>query len=465
MVVEFKVKTINSLKEGFKITGRYGDKGVISKICDNAEYEEKACLKKGNYGFDTFSEMLSDTLGINTSNLGSIEIVDDPCMYYTEDGRKIDICFDVSGAIRRLNTGQVFEVDLNFASERIRQYICTLTSYEEKINIIFEYIGMLNEQQLSTYLSMYKMEVTTEDGTEIMKYDLDFQKAFVDAVEKDGFYIVKRPSSNIRYFTLKKIYERFKDILQPYQLYIDAFGIKGKKVMKKAYIGEKYILVLKQTSAKNFSSRSFGRVNKAGLPAKSSDKKENRAISSNTPVKIGESYIIDASTSTTSYAKYSLFARSSPIGRKELGRILTAKGNPVILKRLPIKKEFTNVNVQIQNARFKAMGFRYKFITDKSMTEEIINQIKTFIDVYNFTFFDAPCTRNFYVHLINAYNNAIRNGATRSSEATWKMILTSQETIMADIPKYVVSSVRSVTYQYDLDKGYLDVKEEDAKVC
>ena len=45
------------------------------------------------------------------------------------------------------------------------------------------------------------------------------------------------------------------------------------------------MLVLKQTSNKNFSARSTGRLDKKGLPAKSNDKKTNLAPYNNNPIK------------------------------------------------------------------------------------------------------------------------------------------------------------------------------------
>ena len=50
-------------------------------------------------------------------------------------------------------------------------------------------------------------------------------------------------------------------------------------------IGSKYMLVLKQTSNKNFSARSTGRLDKKGLPAKSNDKKTNLAPYNNNPIR------------------------------------------------------------------------------------------------------------------------------------------------------------------------------------
>ena len=448
MIVEFKIKSVSGLKEGYKITGRYGDKGVISKICNNEEYEESHGIRKGTELFKSLSEEIAKAFNIDTSSLGSIDIVDDSNMPYDENGVPIDIELDVSGAIRRLNTGQIYEVDINFASERIRQYICTLPTYDEKLDLIFKYIGMLNQNECQTFIDMYRAEVTVND--EIMvRTNEDFKKVFVDSVEKNGFYLIKPPGANIRYEFIEKIYDEFgPEILKPYQLYIDIFGMKRKPLLQKSIVGDKYIFVLKQTTSKNFSSRSTGKTTKAGLPAKSADKKESRALHSNTPVKNGEAHNLLASIDAVTYAKYNIFLRTSPIGRRELGKIMTAKGNPTTLLTLPILETYLAVNVQTLKAKLKVMGLSYEFVTDETLTEEVLNKYKTFFEVYGMTFLDSPINRTYYVYLINAYNKIVRSGTDRG-EIAWKAVMDLPETKIIKISKDILEITKIALFNRD----------------
>lgn len=458
--VEFKTIKEASLKEGYKVTGRYGDKGVISKITDNDEYEKSHGIDKSSSEFGALTDYFAKMLGADHLNPDNIEIVEDEHMPYTEDGRRIDIVLDLSGAVRRLNFGQVYEVDINFMSERIRQHICTLKNYDDKINIIFEYLGMLNQIECQTFIDKYRIKVEGNEKEDMYRVDEDFKKAFCDSVEKDGFYIIKSPDAPIRYDAIKRIYNRFKSICPKYQLYIDRFGIKGKKVILPAVVGEKQILVLKQTSTKNFSSRSMARVSKSGLPAKSSDKKENRKYYADTPLNISEIGAIAPSVEMLDLARYNLFVRSSPAARRSLKKTFLTSGNPLQMKDLPLHETYDNVAVLNLMARFKVMGIRINMVTDKTITEEALNEYSTFFTTFGYTFFDKPKMKKFYTCIISRYNEAIRNGAIRSSELTWKNLMNSDEMKIIKPPKDIVDICKDAIREHEERLGLIPSEDD-----
>ena len=458
--VEFKTIKEASLKEGYKVTGRYGDKGVISKITDNDEYEKSHGIDKSSSEFGALTDYFAKMLGVDHLNPDNIEIVEDEHMPYTEDGRRIDIVLDLSGAVRRLNFGQVYEVDINFMSERIRQHICTLKNYDDKINIIFEYLGMLNQIECQTFIDKYRIKVEGNEKEDMYRVDEDFKKAFCDSVEKDGFDIIKSPDAPIRYDAIKRIYNRFKSICPKYQLYIDRFGIKGKKVILPAVVGEKQILVLKQTSTKNFSSRSMARVSKSGLPAKSSDKKENRKYYADTPLNISEIGAIAPSVEMLDLARYNLFVRSSPAARRSLKKTFLTSGNPLQMKDLPLHETYDNVAVLNLMARFKVMGIRINMVTDKTITEEALNEYSTFFTTFGYTFFDKPKMKKFYTCIISRYNEAIRNGAIRSSELTWKNLMNSDEMKIIKPPKDIVDICKDAIREHEERLGLIPSEDD-----
>lgn len=458
--IEFKTIKEASLKEGYKVTGRYGDKGVISKITDNDEYEKSCGIDKNTPEFGALTDYLAKMVGVDKLNLDNIEIVEDEHMPYTENGTRIDIVLDLSGAVRRLNFGQVFEVDINFMSERIRQYICTLDNYDEKIKIIFEYLSMLNQHECQTFIDKYRIKIEGNERDDLYLLDDEFKKAFCDSVEKDGFYIIKSPDAPIRYDAIKKIYNRFKSICPKYQLYIDRFGIKKKKVILPAVVGEKQIIVLKQTSTKNFSSRSMARVSKSGLPAKSSDKKENRKYYADTPLNISEIGAIAPSVEMLDLARYNLFVRSSPAARRSLKKTFLSSGNPLQVKDLPLHETYDNVAVLNLTARFKVMGIRINMVTDKTITEDALNEYKTFFTTFGYTFFDKPGMKKFYTCVISRYNEAVRNGAIRSSELTWKNLMNSDEMQIAKPPKDIVEICKEAIRAHEKKLGL--IPDEDA---
>lgn len=464
IAVEFKTIKEASIKEGYKLTGRYGDKGVVSKITDNDEYEKEHGIKKNDAHFGAITEYLANMMGIDSNKLNNIEIVEEEHMPYTEDGVRIDILLDLSGSVRRLNFGQIYEVDINFISERIRQHLCTMNDYDAEIKLIFEYLGMLNQAECQTFIDKYRIKIEGTEEENMYLVDEEFKKAFCDSVKKDGFYIIKPPHSKIRYDTIKAIYNRFKDICPKYQLYIDRFGIKGKKVMFPAVVGEKQILILKQTSTKNFSSRSMARVSKSGLPAKSSDKKENRKYYSDTPLNISEIGAIAPSVEMMDFARYNLFVRSSPVARRSLKKTFLTPGNPLQMKDLPIHETYDNVAVLNLMARFKVMGIRIKMVTDKTITEEALNEYKTFITTFGFTFFDKPKMKKFYTCVISRYNEAVRKGAIRSTDQTWENLMNSEEMKIANPPKYIVDLCKTAIHEREVRLGLIPNEEELAAV-
>lgn len=440
IVVEFKTKTIVIPKEGCKVVGRYGDKGVISKICDEAGKS----TAKVDTEYDEFSRLLAKYLEIDKDAM-NLEVVDDESMYYMEDGTPIDICLNSTGAFRRLNTDQVYEVDINFAAERHRQWICTLENDDRKIEEIFKFIGMINETEMETFINKYRVKIEIDDKTTIESKDEEFKHKFVQAVEKDGYYFFKSPSAVVRYEALKRIYEEYGDIIKPYQLYVNVFGMK-KPLMRPAVVGYKYMYLLKQTSNKNFSARSTGRTTKAGIPAKSSDKKENRILTSNTPISISEINNLSSQISMVDFAEYAIPVRTSTLGRKGLGRILKAPGNPVEIKKLPLRKTYTNTPVHILQARLKVIGLGYKFVTPKSLMQEKIDEIVQFFDVYDYTFMDKLSRRPMYLYLVDRYNELTRKGMEADNEETWDAVMELPETKVAKIPNYIVNVVHNTIY-------------------
>ena len=97
VVLEFKVKSIVGLDLGSKVTGRFGNKGVISRVVDDAS----------NSLEDSIVDLVDDgTLSEEDRRLlkSNIAIVDDERMpYYIRDGKRVyaDVQLNSSGAIRR----------------------------------------------------------------------------------------------------------------------------------------------------------------------------------------------------------------------------------------------------------------------------------------------------------------------------------------------------------------------------
>ena len=90
MIMEITVMRDVPLNIGYKISGRYGNKGVISTIVPDEE------------------------------------------MPMLENGKHVEVIFNALGVINRLNSAQLFEVSIKFISNRIVERLKELKTREEK---------------------------------------------------------------------------------------------------------------------------------------------------------------------------------------------------------------------------------------------------------------------------------------------------------------------------------------------
>lgn len=459
ILVTFRTYAVVSLQAGYKLVGRYGDKGVISRIASDEVAEDT--------GETAYIEQMVKDCIINNGPMEelspeelaklsvSFHVVPDSEMPYMEDGTKLDILLNASGAIRRLNNGQLDEVDLAFQMEEIRKEICRTPDIDEKFELLFRFLEIVNRDEYKFYFRKYSSwsQRVTVEGYTIKFFDVNMREEFIRDVEKNGIYLVKPPHARIRYDTVKAVYEAFP-FIQPVQLYLDKFGIARKKIMRKAIVGTKYMYALKQTSNKNFSARSMGRVDKKGMPQKSTDKRDNRAEISHNPLKLGEVHNLMSSISGREMAEHNIFTRSSPVGRKSLKRILQATGDPAKLHRLKIKSSYRNVNADIFNAYVKCWGIRLNFWTDVDRADDIIMDVVQPFKVRNITVLDLPSRRDLYGELFDAYEKAkgeqivVLDDQMDLSTFLWNQIFSSEK--YKDIPEDIQQVCRRATKgEYD----------------
>lgn len=242
-----------------------------------------------------------------------INIVDDERMpYYIQDGKRIycDVQYNSSGTIRRLNPGQLVEVEINFIAEQVQHKIKHASTMAEKEEILFRFLECINTDQHTFFKTLYSSYEETKmiNGVNVRFLGTRYKEAFIKDVEENGFYLVRPPHKPLLFDDVIKAYKEFPDI-KPVDLYVDLFGMKQRKTMRKGIIGYQYILILKQNSNKNFSARSTFRVNRSNLPAKDIAKKTNRSSYARTPVRLSEIYNLMASISGTDLAEYNIFMR------------------------------------------------------------------------------------------------------------------------------------------------------------
>lgn len=454
MVIEFKVKSILGLVPGSKMAGRYGDKGVIAKVANDTNVQE---MMTGT--IDSILDMLGRPINDEEREVlaAQIQIVPDSEMLYT-DKFPVDIILNASGAIRRLNPGQIDEVDINFQSEAVRERVCELPTMEEKENLIFEFMSMLNEDECNFFYEMYRnfdTKLKIKNHTVVLSDEAEKER-FIRNIEEHGFYIRKEHDSGIRYETIKKIYERF-DFIKPLPLYIDIFGTKKRRVIKDGIVADKYMIILKHNSNKNFSARSTFRVNRANLPVKDTTKRDNRSQYSKSPVRIGEAYNLMSSISGALLAEYNIFMRSSTLGRKSLKRILETDGNPLEIKRMKIKDNYVNANADIFNARLKAIGLKVCFTKEDDETDEMIEDAIMPLQIGKYTIYDTPLNKPMYNKLFAKFIEVMESVTMMESYAgekedyAWGEVFKSQDVIDMKVPSEVKEMIISATKNKGID--------------
>lgn len=464
MIIEFKVHALVPLEYGSKITGRYGNKGVVSSIVDT----DRIDLER------TLGEMLASNTDLSPEEIAkytsNIQIVDDARMPYADD-RPIDILLNSSGAIRRLNPGQLCEVETNFIAEELRKVICKTPDMNEKVNMIFKFLDIISADEATFFKKMYD---NFDEEMLIDRYKFRFlgtesKKAFVDDVEKNGFYIVRPPEKPILYKDVMALYEAFP-FIKPIPLYIDLFGIKHRKIIKEGICGSQFVIILKQNSNKNFSARSTFRVNRSNLPAKDVTKKTNRSSYARTPVRLSEIYNLFSSISGRTLAEYNIFMRSSPIGSKSLDRILSADGNPLKIKKLKVRDNYTNSNADILNARLKGIGLAIEFSTREDEAKQYPPDTVVPMVFDGCTVYDKWGNYDMYADIFAAYNKIMRSTVAieaypgEKSDNAWEAVMNDEELHKKypDFNEETINILKAANHQ-KLDKTMKAISESKKK--
>lgn len=325
MNIEFVVERSVGLSEGQKLTGRYGNKGVISQIVEDDE------------------------------------------MPFLENGKRVDVIFNLLGVINRLNPQQLFEQSITFVCDRVCEYMVKNDlPLEEREKLLIDIVTRFNEKQGAKVAEF------------IGRLSKDQRLEFMEETIKNGVLIHNPPlwEEHPMFDILRKIYADYPWIT-PYDVYVNRFG-RTIKIMKPMVVGSMYVIKLKQTSKKGFSARSTGSLSRRGLPEKSNKAKTHQEQYSKTPIRMGDQENINSAIGVPSeiMANIHLYYRSSMIGRRELAEQLMTNIKP--LEEFPHSKEFTNRNMEILQAYLKALGLHIKFHEDRQEVKFYTDDIMSF---------------------------------------------------------------------------------------
>lgn len=344
IVMEFKVEREVGVDIGNKLSGRYGNKGVISIIVPDDE------------------------------------------MPYDADGVPVDITFNTLGVINRLVSMPLYEVAFNGLADQMAKHICACDTMEEKEKYLFKFMSFFDDRGMYTKLKQYYARLDEAGRVD-----------FFEDIKKYGIFISIPPlwETEALYDRLKRMYTELP-VQRKQDMFINKFG-RSIKMMRQLVVGEQYIIKLKQSSKKGFSARSLGYVNMKGLPDKTDRMRNNLQNYSTTPIKHGIDDCNNVNIGVDSYdiAKMHLFYRNSVIGRRESSKLLTE--DPLDFEDFEMKPEYTNRNVEILDALLMCCGKGIMFPGDTIYLDVKSDTIETFLYEHNVYLTDLESMRQILI--------------------------------------------------------------------
>ena len=125
--------------------------------------------------------------------------------------------------------------------------------------------------------------------------------------------------------------------------------------------------------------------------------------------------------------------------------------DPLNVKKWKFKKTYTNVNALNLQARFKTLGIGYRFVTNKSLASENLRNYKSFMDIYEYKFFDYGYNEMYYNFIVRMYKDIMRKGTAEEKNDVWNVILKSEEYEYVNPPKEIFATVMSTIMASDED--------------
>ena len=298
MVVIFTVMNIKHAGKGSKISGRFGEKGVI---------------------------------GILTPRK------DMPCNQF---GEYVDLVLSPQGVFGRLNMGQWIEQELTFLADCvIRDLKMHNIPYEIGMPKILEFVNDVNKKEFEKLYQFYYQS------------DPEAQIAIYSDIMERGLSLLNPPFwDNVTFTELSRLYAKY-----PYPRY--RMSYKGKPIIRRLIMGTKYVMLLKQTPESKYSARSLGMQSSLGHPSKSIKFKKHQLPQSDTPIRIGEMELMNLlmMNDPQAVADFLSIYANSQLNREEFVKVILTTMNPLDI-RYEVKRDDISINRKMMNVLCKGGG-------------------------------------------------------------------------------------------------------------
>ena len=314
MSMYFTIKKNVGLLKGQKMTGRHGNKGVITKITPT-------CL-----------------------------------MPHLETGEVVHVKVNGLGPVNRLTTMPLMEVSITFVTNRAVEYIRD-KPMKTKEKVFFRVLEIFAPTEYKAVKDAYMESCKTKEDKEF----------YFKIVDEHGIYVYQPPywTTVNTYDALCQCYDEF-EWLRPYTVFFyEPHTKRWVPMIQPQFIGDMYMLKLMHTSKKGLSARSTGTINRRGVPDKTENAKKFQVPYSNIPIRRGKQEMANDAMALDPelIAKEQLAHRSSPIARKYLATKLME--NYLGVEKFDPTEEMKNINVEILSAYMLILGMELEFDHDE----------------------------------------------------------------------------------------------------
>lgn len=315
MEIKVLVHRKSKMTTASKFTGRYGNKSVVAKILPDDE------------------------------------------MPYTKDGRRVDLMINLLAIINRTTSFVLYEMLINGSSYQVRQHLKTLNTLEEKEEELFRYINVFNEKQAKIMHKNYKKLKKKE------------KEQYIEDAINDGIYIHQLPmwETTPIFYRCQNLFKEFPYIMKN-DLYVRKWG-REYKVLTKYFVGDMYVIKLKQSDRRGFSARSTGALDSTSLPTKSTKSKNHLDRISTSCIRFGEfeSFNFSIGIYPEDIALFHALYRTSIKGRKDLVSMMFADDDE---KPKLISSTYTSRIAEIFQVILKSMGIELEFYDE---SDEVVS--------------------------------------------------------------------------------------------
>lgn len=293
----------------------------------------------------------------------------------------VDIVWDESTCVSRLNIGQLSEISVNHISRRILERFDTgLFSVSDIIEDLVEYYR-LTSPNLASWIKDSFESCRTDDEVNL------FLSSFLEDSENAprGLYIQVKPlTETIDFDTIRNIYRKFPWIKQEHlTIPMECSDGTWRYVPsnKPSTVGSMYVYVLKQEARDKFSSTSLSPTNSKGENSKSKEAKTGRASHSNTPIRWGEMELaIMLNINSYIVVKNLMIMSTAEIARREGGMSMLLGDSYNVDIDVPMNAKSRAAEKTV--ALLKAMGVRYVFKKIPKIKKPLFTRVEKRKDLF-----------------------------------------------------------------------------------